>query len=365
MAPFVRFEPQPRCKESTGARLPNPGDGTMKAYVITKGSTSVEGLQRVERPEPPPGPQEVLIRVRATSLNYRDHLVMTGAYFGKAIERDLVPLSDGAGEVVSVGAKVKRFKGGDRVAGTFFQTWLDGSLGWSRPALGGTQDGMLAEYVVLHEDGVVAVPESLSFEEAATLPCAAVTAWHALMVSGRPVKPGDTVLCLGTGGVSIFALQFARVAGARVIITSSSDEKIARARKQGAAEGINYKQNPDWEKAVRALTDGRGVDHIIEVGGVGTLARSFKALAFGGKIALIGVLAGSTGDANPLNLMMKGGNLHGIYVGSTNMFEEMNQAIGINRIKPLVDRVFSFEQAAEAYRHLNSGDFMGKIVITI
>jgi NADPH:quinone reductase-like Zn-dependent oxidoreductase len=337
----------------------------MKAYVIATGCTSVESLKRVARPEPQAGPREVVIRVRATSLNYRDHLVMTGAYFGKPMDRDLVPLSDGAGEVASVGAEVKRFKVGDRVAGTFFQTWVDGPLGWSRPALGGTQDGMLAEFVALHEDGVVAAPPGLSFEEAAALPCAGVTAWHALMDSGARVKAGDTVLCLGTGGVSMFAVQFAKLAGARVIITSSSDEKIARARTLGAAEGINYKQNPDWEKAVRALTGGRGVDHIVEVGGVGTLARSFKALAFGGEIALIGVLAGSKGDANPVSLMMKGGSLHGIYVGSTAMFEEMNRAISLNGIKPLVDKVFAFEQAGDAYRCMASGEFMGKIVITV
>jgi NADPH:quinone reductase-like Zn-dependent oxidoreductase len=337
----------------------------MKAYVMAAGTTSVDGLKIVERPEPRTGARELLIRVRATSLNYRDHLVITGAYFGKPIERELVPLSDGAGEVVAIGAEVKRFKVGDRVAGTFFQTWVDGPLGRSRPALGGTQDGMLAEFVALHEDGVVAAPDALSFEEAASLPCAGVTAWHALMECGSRVKAGDTVLCLGTGGVSMFALQFAKASGARVIVISSSDEKIERARKLGAADGINYKQNPDWEKAVRGLTGGLGVDHIVEVGGVGTLARSFKALAFGGKIALIGVLAGSKGDANPLSLMMKGGNLHGIYVGSTAMFEAMNRAISWNGIKPLVDRVFPFDEAANAYRHLTSGDFMGKIVITV
>ncbi len=337
----------------------------MKACVIQQGATSLEGLQVVHRPEPNPGPRDILIRVRATSLNYRDHLVVIGAYFGGPMKRELVPLSDGAGEVVSVGADVTRFKTGDRVAGTFFQTWVDGAMGWSRPALGGTQDGMLAEFVVLHEDGVVAVPEGLSLEEAATLPCAAVTAWHALMAAGNRVKPGDTVLCLGTGGVSIFALQFAKAAGARVIITSSSDDKISRARKLGADEGINYKQYPDWEKEVHKLTNGRGVEHVVEVGGVGTLARSFKAVGFGGKIALIGVLAGTKGDANPIGLMMKGGALHGIYVGSTAMFEDMNKAIKLNGIKPVVDKVFPFEKAADAYRHLNSGDFVGKIVITV
>jgi NADPH:quinone reductase-like Zn-dependent oxidoreductase len=337
----------------------------MKAHVIQQGATSLEGLQVVHRAEPKPGPRDVLIRVRATSLNYRDHLVVVGAYFGGPMKHELVPLSDGAGEVVTVGTDVTRFKVGDRVAGTFFQTWVDGAMGWSRPALGGTQDGMLAEYVVLHEDGVVAVPEGLSLEQGATLPCAAVTAWHALMEAGNRVKPGDTVLCLGTGGVSIFALQFAKAAGARVIITSSSDDKLSRARRLGADEAINYKQYLDWEKEVHRLTNGRGVDHVVEVGGVGTLARSFKAVAFGGKIALIGVLAGMKGDANPIAMMMKGAAMHGIYVGSTAMFEEMNKAIKLNGIKPVVDKVFPCENAADAYRHLNSGDFIGKIVLTL
>jgi NADPH:quinone reductase-like Zn-dependent oxidoreductase len=303
--------------------------------------------------------------VRATSLNFRDNLVVNGAYFGGPMKNDLVPLSDGAGEVVSVGSAVKRFKPGDRVAGTFFQTWFDGAMQYSRPAMGGSTNGMLSEVVVLHEDGVVLLPDGCLFEEGATLPCAAVTAWHALMATRQPVSPGQTVLCLGTGGVSIFALQLAKAAGARVIITSSSDDKLARAKKLGADEGINYKEIPDWEKKVAEITNKRGVDHIIEVGGPGTLAKSYKAVAPEGQIALIGVVAGSKGDTNPLTMMMKGANLQGIYVGTTKMFEDMNRAIALHRIKPVVDRVFAFDQAADAYRHLPSGDFMGKLVIAV
>ncbi len=337
----------------------------MKVYEVQKGSTSLEGLRRAERPEPQPGWHEVLIRVRAVSLNYRDHMVVIGRYMGGAVDRDTIPLSDGAGEVVGVGPGVTRFKTGDRVAGTFFQRWVDGPRTKLVPALGVPLDGMMAEHVVLHEDGVVAIPAGLSFEEASTLPCAGVTAWSALMVLGNRVKAGDTVLCLGTGGVSTHALQFAKAAGANVIITSSSDEKLERARKLGAAAGINYKTHPEWEKEVHRITGGRGVDHVVEVGGVGTLARSYQAIGFGGKIALIGFLGGPTGQHEPYALMMKGGSLIGIGVGSTAMFEEMNRAIEVNRIKPIVGQVFPFDQAAEAFRCLAAGDFFGKVVITV
>lgn len=335
----------------------------MKVYEVIKGSSSLDGLRRAERPEPKPGPREVLIRVRATSINYRDHLVLIGRYFA-AVERETIPLSDGAGEIVSIGPGVARFKPGDRVAGTFFQLWVNGPRRGFAPALGVPLDGTLAEYMVLHEDGVVAIPPALSFEEAATLPCAGVTAWNALMCLGSPVKPGDTVLCLGTGGVSTHAMRFAKAAGAKVIITSSSDEKLARARQLGASEGINYKTHPDWQKEVARLTGGRGVDCVIEVGGEGTLAKSYEAIGFGGKIMLIGFLAGA-GQHNPGALMMKGGTLHGVGVGSTAMFEEMNRAIEVNGIKPVVDKVFPFDEAAEAFRQFAAGNFFGKIVITV
>jgi NADPH:quinone reductase-like Zn-dependent oxidoreductase len=338
----------------------------MKVYEVQKGSTNLDGLRRAERPDPPqPGPSQVLIRVRATSLNYRDHMVVLGRYFGRAVDRDTIPLSDGSGEVLATGPGVSRFKPGDRVAGTFFQVWKDGPRTSQPPALGVPLDGMLCEYALLHEDGVVAVPASLSFEEAAALPCAGVTAWNALMVVGKPVKPGDTVLCQGTGGVSTLALQIARAAGARVIVSSSSDSKLQKAITLGASAGVNYKTHADWDQEVLRLTDGRGVDAIVEIGGAGGLSRSFQALGFGGKIALIGFLAAPGGDPNPYPLMMKGGSLEGVGVGSTRMFEDLNRAIEVNSIKPVIDKVFPFEEAAEAFRHLASGNFMGKIVIAV
>jgi NADPH:quinone reductase-like Zn-dependent oxidoreductase len=336
----------------------------MKAYEVVKGSTSLDGLRRADRTEPRPGPSEVLIRVRATSLNYRDHLVLMGSYFA-AVERETIPLSDAAGEVVSVGPGVAKFKKDDRVIGTFFQTWVDGPRRTWSPALGVPLDGTLTEYIALHEDGVVAMPAHLTFEEAATLPCAGVTAWNALMVSGTRIKAGDTVLCLGTGGVSTQAMQLAKAAGARVIITSSSDEKLAKARELGAWAGINYKTHPEWHKEVLRLTAGRGADCVIEVGGVGTLARSYEAIGFNGKIQLIGFLGGPTGEQNPTALLMKAGSLHGIGVGSTAMFEDMNRAIEVNKIKPIVGTVFPFEEAPEAFRQFAAGNFFGKIVITV
>ena len=338
----------------------------MKAFEIEKGARGVEGLRRVQRPDPQPGRNQVLVRVRATSLNFRDLAVVQGVYPGPPGSGNLIPLSDGAGEVAGVGDGVTRFKAGDRVAGTFFQGWVSGVPSRPYPALGGPPvDGMLAEYVVLHEDGLVSIPESLSLEEAATLPCAAVTAWNGLMVSGRPVKPGDTVLALGTGGVSIFALQFARTAGARVIITSSSDDKLQRAKSMGASGLVNYKKTPDWEKEVLALTGGRGVDHVVEVGGAGTLAKSFQSVAYGGKIALIGVLSGREGDTTPHPLMFKGASLHGIFVGNRTMFEDMLTAMTVNAIKPVIDSVFSFDDAVKAYAHMIAGAHFGKVVIRV
>lgn len=336
----------------------------MKIYEVSRGSTTLEGLRRGERAEPKPGWHQVLIRVRATSINYRDQAILLNHY-PVPVERETIPLSDGAGEVIAVGEGVTRFKVGDRVMSTFFQVWSSGPRKKTYPALGVPLDGMLAELAVLHEDGVVAIPAGLSFEEAATLPCAGVTAWNALMVAGKPIQPGDTVLCLGTGGVSTHAMQFAIAAGARVIITSSSDEKLARAKKLGAWHGINYKTHPDWHKEVQRVTGGQGVDCVIEVGGIGTLAKSYESLGFGGKVTLIGFLGGPTGEHNPYAIMMKGGSLHGIGVGSTEMFEDMNRAIEANAIKPVVDKVFPFDQAAEAFRTFSAGDFFGKVVIAV
>ena len=336
----------------------------MKAYELVKGCKSLEGLRLVEKPKPEPGAGQLLVRMRAASLNYRDQLVVSGGYFGGTVTRDTIPLSDGAGEVVGVGAGVTRFKPGDRVAGTFFLGWVDGPPSGPRTARGAPADGVLTEYALLEEADTVTVPQNLSFEEAATLPCAGVTAWNALIVTSN-VKPGDTVLVLGTGGVSMFALQFARAAGARVIMTSSSDDKLARGRTLGAAEGINYKRTPEWEKEVLSVTGNRGVDVVVEVGGPGTLARSMQAVAFAGKITLIGVLAGLQGETNPHPIMRKGASMHGIFVGNRAMFERMNTAIEVNGVKPVVDKVFEFERAADAYRYQQSGAHFGKVVIKI
>jgi NADPH:quinone reductase-like Zn-dependent oxidoreductase len=337
----------------------------MRAYIVPSGCTEIDGIRRVDRPEPQLRPGQVLIRVRATSLNYRDYAVVRGQYLGGAVGRDTIPLSDGAGEVVAVGPGVTRFVPGDRVAGVFAQTPPEGPPFAPRAALGVPLDGMLAEQVALYEDGLVTVPGGLSFEEAACLPCAAVTAWHALVHAGRPVRPGDTVLVLGTGGVSMFALQFARAAGAQVIVTSSSDAKLERATALGASGGINYTRTPAWEQEVLKLTGGRGVDCVVETGGAGTLDQSFQALAHDGKAVLIGVLTGQGGPINPYTLMPKHGSLHGIFVGGREMFEAMNRAITVNRIAPLIDRVFPFEEAAAAFRHHASRQFMGKIVVAI
>lgn len=336
----------------------------MRAYVVSKGSTSLEQLRQVELPAPPPpGPGQVSIRVRAVSLNYRDQAVVSGRYFGGIATRDTVPLSDGAGEITAVGAGVSRLAVGDRVVATFNQIDPAGPPHGETTTLGSPLDGMLAEQIVLYESGVLALPKGYSFEQAATLPCAGVTAWHALMVAGRPIRPGDTVLVMGTGGVSMFALQFARAAGARVIATSSSDEKLQKVRELGASDGINYHSTPDWDQEVLRLTAGRGVDAVVEIGGTGTINRSFTALAQSGKVALVGVL--TNGDTNPYILMRKHASLHGIFVGDRSMFEAMIAAIEVNRIEPMIDRVFPFEQAAAAYRHQLSGAFIGKIVITL
>jgi NADPH:quinone reductase-like Zn-dependent oxidoreductase len=337
----------------------------MRVYEVQKGATSLDGLRPAERPDPKPGWHQVLIRVRATSLNYRDQMVVTGNYFGGPVARNLIPLSDAAGEVAAVGEGVTRFKAGDRVCGTFFQSWISGPMTERHPALGSPLDGTLTEYIVLHEDGVVHMPKNLSFEEAATLPCAGLTAWNALTVSRKPVKPGETVLCLGTGGVSMAGVLFAKASGARVIVTSSSDEKIKRACELGASDGVNYKRYPDWEKEVMKVTGGRGADHILENGGAGSLTRSFEACAFSGKVALIGFLAGRQGDINPAILMMKAGSMVGIGVGSRAMFEDMNRAIEVNKIQPVVDKIFPFDKAADAFRCQAAGDFIGKVVITV
>ena len=333
----------------------------MRAYEI-QGAGGVDALAISERSEPDPGPGQVKIKIHASSINYRD-LLMIEDPLSRGLELPRIPNSDGAGEIVAIGSGVNRLKVGDRVAGCFFQNWKDGVItaDGMAGALGGTLEGVLSEYVLLEETGVVQVPDHLSFGEAATLPCAALTAWHALVERGR-IKAGDTVLLLGTGGVSIFGLQFCALHGVRTIITSSSDEKLERAKTLGAWATINYLKSPDWQKEVQILTDGSGVDHVLEVGGAGTLERSIESTRIGGNIYLIGVL--SQGAVNPTSLMRRSLNLHGIYVGSQSMFENMNRAIFAATLKPVIDNQFAFSDAPAAYHSMRANTHFGKLVIS-
>ncbi len=338
---------------------------TQKQYRLIRSGERGYKLTQVDAPVRMPGPHEVLIRVRATSLNRRDVFVMKGAY--PVGQRDsLVPLSDGAGEVVALGAGVTRFRVGSRVAGIFFQRWLTGRppADLASSALGGSLDGMLTQYATLSEEGVVALPGSLSFEEGATLPCAAVTAWNGLFTRGR-IQPGDYVLLEGTGGVSLFGLQFAVAAGAKPIITSSSDAKLERAKALGAFSTINYRTTPDWEKSVLSLTGGLGVHEVLEVGGKDTLPHALASLAPGGHIALIGGLSGFGGNIPALELLDRNESVSGIYVGSREHFEAMNAFIAQHHLKPVIDKVFEFKDAPAAYELMESDTFSGKIVIRL
>ncbi len=333
----------------------------MKVYEIRSPGTT-DALVLAEREAPVPGPGQVVVAVRAASINFRDHMILQGHY-GR-MNLPVIPLSDGAGTVVETGEGVVRVRVGDRVAGIFNQNWIAGPAPQAASALGGDRDGMLAERVLLPEEGVVRLPDTLTFEEAAALPCAAVTAWNALFNQER-LRPGQTVLVQGTGGVSIFALQFAKMAGARVIVTSSSDEKLERAKSLGASGTINYRTHPEWAQEVLSLTDGNGVDHVVEVGGAGTLARSLQAVGHGGHIAMIGVLSGGLTEVPIFSLLSKQVRLQGVYVGSRLHFTEMLEAIERNGIRPVIDRVFPFAEAREAYRTLASGRFFGKICVRL
>jgi NADPH:quinone reductase-like Zn-dependent oxidoreductase len=330
----------------------------MRAYELR--GNGLAGLTPVERAAPRPGPGQVLVAIRAASINYRDLAI------AEQLRKVRVPLSDGAGEVIATGPGVTAIRSGDRVAGTFFQQWVDGP--WDaekrKSALGGPIDGVLAEQVVLEEMGVVKIPDGLSFEEAATLPCAGVTAWVGLMVHGG-LKAGETVLAMGTGGVSIFALQLAKTAGARVILTSSHDEKLARGKALGAAEVINYREMPDWDARARELTGGCGVDHILEVGGAGTMPRSIRATRRGGHISIVGILTGGWPDRELVAKADPRLRVDEVFVGSLRHFEALNEAIGRTGLRPVVDRVFPFEEARQAYEHLRSGRHFGKVVIQI
>jgi NADPH:quinone reductase-like Zn-dependent oxidoreductase len=339
---------------------------TQKQYRVARSGT--EGpfkLQMADAPVRQPGANEVLVKVHAVSLNRRDIFLVKGQY-NTGGRNDLVPLSDGAGEVVAIGPGVTRFHVGDRVAAIFFQSWISGRPGPKvlGSALGGSVDGMLSQYVTLSEQGLVAVPASLSYEQAATLPCAGVTAWNGLFTRGR-LKAGDYVLLEGTGGVSVLGLQLAVAAGAKPIITSSNDEKLKRATALGAIGTVNYKKTPDWETPVRELTGGVGVHQVLEVGGKDTLPHALKSLAQGGHIALIGGLSSFGGDIPAMALMGTNSTASGIYVGSRADFEAMNAFIEKHHVKPVVDRVFDFKDAQAAFDLMESDNFFGKIVIRL
>jgi len=336
----------------------------MEAYRIEHFG-SVDGIMLRSSEDPRPGPKEILMRVRASSLNYRDLMVLKGGGRGPT-KVGVVPLSDGAGEVDAIGEGVTRVKIGDRIAGCFHPRWFGGPIkpDYLTDRLGANIDGVLAGYAIFNEEAVVPLPSHLSFEEAATLPCAAVTAWVAL-TGHRRVTAGDTVLTQGSGGVSVFALQFAKVLGARVIATTSTAQKAERLKALGASEVINYTEIPDWDEKARELTEGRGVDCVVEIGGPGTIAMSLGALAVGGHVSLIGAsLSPSGAGLDPLLLTGRGITLGSISVGSRADFETMNRPIAMHRLRPVIDRTFPFAEAKAAYRHFEGRGHFGKVVIT-
>lgn len=334
----------------------------MKSYEISE--FGIDNLTRVERDIPQPGPGQVLIKIHAASINFRDIMVVEGTY-NPRMKVPAVPFSDGAGEVIAVGDGVEKWAVGDRVMPIFAQQWLDGESSEEKRrsslGAGAIWDGVLREYAVFDQEGLVAIPGHLSYEEASTLPCAALTAWNAIVVSGK-VKPGETVLTLGTGGVSIFAAQFAQMSGGRVVSTSGSAEKIDRLRSLGIEAAINYKEREDWDSAVLELVGKPGVDHVVEVGGSGTIPRSLNAVRIGGHVALIGALTGAA-SFNPTTVFMKAVRVQGIFVGSRKMFEDMNKAISVSKMQPVIDRVFEVEDVHDALSYVKSGSHFGKVVI--
>jgi NADPH:quinone reductase-like Zn-dependent oxidoreductase len=337
----------------------------MKVIQI-QGGYGLTHVKQAERQIPVPGPNKVLIKIRAVSLNSRDLGVIAG-FYQPDLSSPLVLTSDAVGEVVALGEQASRFNIGQRVSGIFTQSWISGEASTANwiSTLGSPLDGMLAEYVVLPEQGLVHVPDYLTDAEAATLPCAGVTAWHAIVEEGG-VKAGDTVVVQGTGGVSLFALQIAKLQGASVIVTSSSDEKLEKARQLGADFGINYRVHPEWDKEVLKLTNGRGADHIIDVGGAATLNQSITALRVGGRISIIGLLSGGSVEGfNVVPAIMRRVRLQAINVGSREMFESMNRAFTQHMLRPVVDRIFPFEQSIDAFDYLENGSYFGKICITI
>lgn len=336
----------------------------MKAYRIRSGA-GIGTLASFDSDPTALTQGQVRVRVRAVSLNFRDLMIADGSYMTGS-DAPVVPGSDAVGEIVEVGPGTSRWRIGDRVATSFFPHWHAGAPNAhnSRDAFGAVADGVLAEQIVVSEDSLFAVPEHLDDAQAATLTCAGVTAWNAMFVDAR-LQPGASVLLLGTGGVSIWGLQLAKAAGLRAIITSSSDDKLERARALGADATVNYRRSPEWQDEVRRLTDGRGVDAVLEVGGQGTLQRSIDAAAMGGTISIIGGVSGFGGQFNPFSLIAGAKRLSGIFVGSRAMAEDLSRFVAVNAIVPVVDRVFGFDQAREAYQHLQSGAHFGKVVIEV
>lgn len=334
----------------------------MKAYQITS-ANGPGAIERIDLPEPTPGPGQVRVRLAAASLNYRD-LMITGGGYTRNDRCPVIPLSDGAGHIDAVGDGVTKWTVGDRVSPIFMRDWIGGPATDAvlHTGLGGGVDGVLCEQIVLPAESLVAIPETMSLTQAAALPCAAVTAWHALFESGN-LQPGQTVLLLGTGGVSVFALQLAKAAGARVIITSSSDAKLERARTIGADDCVNYKSHPEWHREVRRLTEAAGVDHVVEVGGPGTLERSIKSTAVGGHVHLIGVLDSPAAKVSPMLSVFNLLTIRGIYVGSRVMHERLIAAMGASNINPVIDQTFGFDDAIEAYQSFATQQHFGKVVI--
>jgi NADPH:quinone reductase-like Zn-dependent oxidoreductase len=332
----------------------------MQAYYFDHLGTGLNGLMLGERPEPKPGRNEVLIKVHARSLNYRDLLILTGRY-AFAGKTGKIALSDGAGEVVALGEGVTRVTIGDRVACGYFPRWLDGSISMELAAVqfGCTLDGMLAPFAVADEQAVVKIPAHLSYQEAATLPCAAVTAWSSL-TGPRPVLPGDTILTIGTGGVALFALQLAKLFGTRVIAITSTSAKAARLKQLGADDVVNYRSSPDWDVQILRLTGGHGVEHVVETGGLDTLPKSIACAADQGVINVVAALGQGAVDASVFRSRVL---IRRIYVGSRTQFETMNRAIALHRLRPVIDRVFSFSEAKQAYQHFEARQHIGKVVI--
>jgi NADPH:quinone reductase-like Zn-dependent oxidoreductase len=336
----------------------------LKSYHMSMGA-GLDGLVLRQHEVPQPGPNEVLLRVHAVSLNYRELMILQQGRYPLPVKPDVVGMCDGAGEVVTLGAGVTRAKLGDRVIASIFPRWVDGPFTTERAAqLGGSLDGMLTEYAVLHEDALVAIPEHLSYEEAATLPCAGVTAWNTL-TGGLPLKAGDDVLTLGSGGVSLFALQFAKAFGARVIATTSSDDKAARLRELGADEVVNYRSTPDWSAEVRRLSGGTGVQHVVEIGGGGTLPHSLKAVAISGEIGFVGTVAGGSSMIDANGLFASGATLRAVAAGSRTQLDSAARTMAVNKLRPVIARVFGFDEAPAALACYAEGRSFGKVVIRV